>query len=48
MCLCVINQYTKILNAEYKEHRYFGDKVETLCTKEKNHSKAAKPKQSTI
>jgi hypothetical protein len=31
-----------------KEHRYFGDEVETLCTKEKNHSEAAKLRQFTI
>jgi hypothetical protein len=31
-----------------KEHKYFGYEVETLYTKEKNHSKIAKPKQSTI
>jgi hypothetical protein len=48
VCVCVINQYTKILNAEYKEHRYFDDEVETLCTKDKNHSRAAKSRQSTI
>jgi hypothetical protein len=33
---------------EYKEHKYFADEVETLCTKEKKHSWAAKPRQSTI
>jgi hypothetical protein len=33
MCVYVNNQYTKILNAGYNEHRYFGNEVETLCTK---------------
>jgi hypothetical protein len=46
--VCVISQYTKILNEEYKEHKYFGDELETLSIKDKNHSGAAKPWQSTI
>jgi hypothetical protein len=48
MCVYVNNQYTKILNAGYNEHRYFGNEVETLCTKEKNHSGKVKPMQFTI
>jgi hypothetical protein len=35
------------INEECKEDKYFGDEVETLCNKEKNHSGAAKPKKST-
>jgi len=36
------------INAENKEHSYFHDEVETLCIKEKNNSKVAKPRESTI
>jgi hypothetical protein len=35
------------INGECKEDKYFGDEVETLCNKEKNHSGAAKPKKFT-
>jgi len=48
VCVCVNNQYTKILNVGYNEHRYFGNEVETLYTKEKNHSGEVKPRQFTI
>jgi hypothetical protein len=30
-----------------KENRYFGYKMETLCIKEKNHFRVAKPRKST-
>jgi hypothetical protein len=36
----------KILNAKFKGDKYFVDKVETQLRK--NHSKATKPKISTI
>jgi hypothetical protein len=36
------NKVRKIKNT------YFGNEVETLCTKKKNHSGAAKPRKFTI
>jgi hypothetical protein len=35
------------INVECKEDKYFGDLMETLCNKEKNHSGAAKLMKST-
>jgi hypothetical protein len=43
MCVHVISQKTKILNVKYKEYIYFGDEVETLCTKEKNYYRQPNP-----
>jgi hypothetical protein len=44
----MINQSTKIYNAECKERIYFCDEVKTLCTKEKNYARPAKSNKSTI
>jgi hypothetical protein len=35
------------INGKCKEDRYFGDEVETIFKKNKNHSGAAKPRKST-
>jgi len=49
MKVILSNRMQPITNQqEYKKHRYFGDEVKTLCIKENNHSRAAKPRQSTI
>jgi hypothetical protein len=48
--MCVCNQpniQPKYKMWKRKEHRYFGYEVETICTKEKNHSKVAKSRKST-
>jgi hypothetical protein len=49
MCVYVIkpNMQPKYKMRKSKNHRYFGYEVETLCTKEKNHSVAAKLRKST-
>jgi hypothetical protein len=50
VCVCVCNQPN--IQPKYKvqkiKNTYFGNEVKTLCTKEKNHSRAVKPKKSTI
>jgi hypothetical protein len=52
MCVCVCNHNQtckqNIKCAENKEYKYFGDKLETLCTKEKNHAGTAKPRKFII